>query len=40
MADRPLPLRRYLAANAVALAPSFAVLLALYGTGNLAAGRC
>jgi len=36
MADQPVPLRRYLAANAVALAPSYAALLALYGSGNLA----
>jgi two-component system, OmpR family, phosphate regulon sensor histidine kinase PhoR len=37
MADRPMPLRRYVVANAVALAPSFAALLALYWTGALAA---
>ncbi|CAN5918661.1 ATP-binding protein [soil metagenome] len=36
MADRPVPLRRTLAANAVAVAPSFAALLLLYGTGQLA----
>ena len=36
MADQPVPLRRYLAANAVALAPSFAALLALYWSGHLA----
>ncbi len=32
----PVPLRRYLAANAVALAPSFAALLILYWSGSLA----
>src|SRR3984885_56633 len=32
----PVPTRRYLAANAVALAPSFTVLAALYWSGNLA----
>src|SRR5580693_3236703 len=32
----PVPTRRYLAANAVALAPSFAVLAALYWSGDLA----
>ena len=36
MADQPVPLRRYLAANAVALAPSFAALLVLYWSGYLA----
>ena len=36
MADQPVPLRRYFAANAVALAPSFAALLALYWSGYLA----
>ena len=36
MADQPVPLRRYLAANAVALAPSFAALAVLYWSGNLA----
>ena len=36
MADQPVPLRRYLAANAVALAPSFAALLVLYWSGHLA----
>jgi two-component system, OmpR family, phosphate regulon sensor histidine kinase PhoR len=36
MADQPVPTRRYLAANAVALAPSFTVLAALYWSGNLA----
>jgi two-component system phosphate regulon sensor histidine kinase PhoR len=36
VADQPVPLRRYLAANAVALAPSFAALLALYWSGYLA----
>jgi two-component system, OmpR family, phosphate regulon sensor histidine kinase PhoR len=32
----PVPTRRYLAANAVALAPSFTALAALYWSGNLA----
>ncbi len=36
MADQPVPLRRYVAANAVALAPSFVVLLALHWSGHLA----
>src|SRR6266851_604231 len=36
MADQPVPLRRYLVANAVALAPSFAALAVLYWSGNLA----
>ncbi len=36
MADQPVPLRRYLAANAVALAPSFAALAVLYWSGALA----
>ncbi len=36
MADQPVPLRRYLAANAVALTPSFAALLALHWSGYLA----
>ena len=36
MADQPVPTRRYLAANAVALAPSFAALATLYWSGNLA----
>ena len=36
MADQPVPLRRYFAANAVALAPSFIALAALYWSGNLA----
>ena len=36
MADQPVPLRRYLAASAVALAPSFAALLALHWSGYLA----
>ena len=36
MADQPVPLRRYIAANAVALAPSFAALLALHWSGYLA----
>ena len=35
MADQPVPLRRYLAANAVVLAPSFAALAALYWSGHL-----
>src|SRR5258707_7140767 len=36
MADQPVPLRRYLTANAVALAPSYAALLALHWSGQLA----
>ena len=36
MADQPVPLRRYVAASAVALAPSFAALLALHWSGTLA----
>src|SRR5260370_39788289 len=36
MADQPVPLRRYIMANAVALAPSFTVLGVLYWSGNLA----
>ncbi len=36
MADQPIPLRRYLAANTVALAPSAAAIAALYGWGFLA----
>src|SRR5882672_2472878 len=36
MADQPVPLRRYLAANAVALAPSYAALLVLHWSGQLA----
>ena len=36
MADQPVPLRRYLVANAVALAPSFAALAVLYWSGELA----
>ena len=36
MADQPIPLRRYLAANAVALAPSAVAIAALYGSGFLA----
>ncbi len=36
MADQSLPLRRYLAANAVALAPSCAALAALHWSGYLA----
>jgi two-component system, OmpR family, phosphate regulon sensor histidine kinase PhoR len=36
MADQPVPLRRYLVANAVALAPSFAALAALHWSGELA----
>jgi two-component system, OmpR family, phosphate regulon sensor histidine kinase PhoR len=36
MADQPIPLRRYLAANAVALAPSGLALAALYWSGALA----
>ncbi len=35
MADQPVPLRRYLAANAAALAPSYAALLALHWSGHL-----
>ena len=35
MADQPVPFRRYLVANAVALAPSYAALAALYGSGEL-----
>jgi two-component system phosphate regulon sensor histidine kinase PhoR len=34
----PVPLRRYLVANAVALAPSFAALLILHWSGHLAGG--
>lgn len=37
MADQPVPLRRYVAANAVVLAPSYAALLALHWSGELAA---
>ena len=36
MADQPIPLRRYLAANTVALAPSAVAIAALYGAGFLA----
>ena len=36
MADQPIPLRRYLAANTVALAPSAVAIAALYGWGFLA----
>src|SRR5258707_11598308 len=36
MAEQPVPTRRYFAASAVALAPSFAALAALYWSGNLA----
>src|SRR5258708_33946540 len=36
MADQPVPLRRYLAANAAALAPSYAALLVLHWSGQLA----
>ena len=36
MADQPLPLRRTLSANVVALAPSYAALIALYVRGELA----
>ena len=36
MADQPVPLRRYFAANAVVLAPSYAALLALHWSGELA----
>jgi len=36
MADQPLPLRRTLSANVVALAPSYAALIALYVRGDLA----
>jgi two-component system phosphate regulon sensor histidine kinase PhoR len=36
MADQPLPLRRTLSANVVALAPSYAALVALYVRGDLA----
>src|SRR5882724_5957298 len=36
VADQPVPFRRYLAANAVALAPSFIALLALHWSGYLA----
>src|SRR5262249_17578468 len=36
MADQSLPLRRYLAANAVALAPSCAALAVLYWSGYVA----
>ena len=35
MADQPVPLRRYLVANAVALAPSFTALAVLHWSGNL-----
>jgi two-component system phosphate regulon sensor histidine kinase PhoR len=35
MADRPVPLRRYVAASAVALAPSYAALLVLHWSGKL-----
>ncbi len=36
MADQPIPLRRVIVANGVALAPSFGALAALYGSGVLA----
>jgi two-component system phosphate regulon sensor histidine kinase PhoR len=36
MADQSLPFRRYLTANAVVLAPSYAALAALYWDGDLA----
>jgi two-component system, OmpR family, phosphate regulon sensor histidine kinase PhoR len=36
MADQPVPLRRYVMANAVALAPSYGALLVLHWTGQLA----
>src|SRR5262249_14467543 len=36
MAAQPVPLRRYVMANAVALAPSYAALLVLHWTGQLA----
>jgi two-component system phosphate regulon sensor histidine kinase PhoR len=36
MSPHPVPTRRYFAANAVALAPSFVALAALYWSGNLA----
>jgi two-component system, OmpR family, phosphate regulon sensor histidine kinase PhoR len=36
MADRPVPLRRYLVANAVALAPSYVALAGLHWSGALA----
>src|SRR5260370_30071660 len=36
MADQPVPLRRYIMASAVALAPSFAGLGVLYWSGNRA----
>ena len=36
MADQPIPLRRVIVANGVALAPSFAALAALYWSGELA----
>ena len=36
MADQPIPLRRVIVANGVALAPSFGALAALYGSGALA----
>src|SRR5262245_38636854 len=36
MADQPIPLRRYVGASAVALAPSYGALAALYWSGSLA----
>ena len=36
MADQPIPLRRVIVANGVALAPSFGALAALYWSGELA----
>ena len=36
MADQPIPLRRYLVANTVALAPSGVALAVLYWLGALA----
>jgi two-component system phosphate regulon sensor histidine kinase PhoR len=36
VADQPIPLRRYLGASTVALAPSYAALGALYWSGDLA----
>ena len=38
MADQPIPLRRVIVANGVALAPSFVALAALYWSGALAGG--
>lgn len=38
MPDQALPLRRYLVANAIVLAPSYAALAALHWGGELAAG--